>query len=71
MAISERVSRLRQQSLEAKASITTERAELMTQYYQLQRGLVSTPVFRAQAFRYLLENETIAIGAGELIVGEK
>ncbi len=71
MAVSERVSRLRQQSLEAKASITTERAELMTRFYQQPRGLVSTPVFRAQAFRYLLENETIAIGEGELIVGEK
>jgi formate C-acetyltransferase len=71
MAVSERVSRLRRQSLEARASLTTDRAELMTHFYQEPRGLVSTPVFRALSFRYLLEHEMIVIGADELIVGEK
>jgi formate C-acetyltransferase len=71
MTISARVARLRQESLDAVPSISTERAELMTAFYQQEHGLVSTPVFRAQSFRYLMENRTITIGANELIVGEK
>ena len=69
--ITERVARLRQRSLDAMPAISTQRAELMTEFYQQHTGLVSTPVFRAQAFQYLLEHETIYIGEGELIVGEK
>ncbi len=71
MSMSERVARLRQQSLEARASISTQRAELVTAFYRQPRGLVSKPVERALAFKYLLEHEDIVIGEGELIVGEK
>ena len=71
MAMTERVARLRQKSLDARPSISTQRAELLTHYYQQQTALVSTPVFRALAFKYLLENEDITIGEEELIVGEK
>jgi pyruvate-formate lyase len=71
MAVTERVARLRQQSLEAVPTVSTERAELMTRFYQQEVRLLSAPVRRALSFRYLMEHKTIHVGAGELIVGEK
>jgi pyruvate formate-lyase/glycerol dehydratase family glycyl radical enzyme len=71
MSTSERVSRLRKQSLDAIPSISTERAELMTAFYRRDLGPVSAPVRRALAFQHLLEHKTICINEGELIVGEK
>jgi formate C-acetyltransferase len=71
MAMSERVARLRRQSLDATPTISTERAELMTEFCRQDLGLVSTPVRRALAFRHLMEHKTICINPGELIVGEK
>jgi trans-4-hydroxy-L-proline dehydratase len=72
MAVSERVAQLRKQSLDAIPMISTERAELLTDFCQLQSpGLVSTAVKRALAFKYLMENKQICINDGELIVGEK
>jgi pyruvate formate-lyase/glycerol dehydratase family glycyl radical enzyme len=71
MSTSERVARLRQQSLEATPTISTERAELLTEFYQQGVGFVSAPVHRALAFQHLMAHKTIYIGAGELIVGEK
>jgi len=67
-----RVQRLRQQSVETKPHISTERAELITQFYKsdLVRE-VSVPVCRALAFKYLMEHRTICINGGELIVGER
>jgi pyruvate formate-lyase/glycerol dehydratase family glycyl radical enzyme len=69
--MTDRVAWLRQQSLDAESSISSERAELMTEFYQQNSGLMSAPVRRAQAFLYLIEHMTICINAGELIVGEK
>lgn len=71
MSKTERVSRLRQRSLDAEETISTERAELMTEFYKKELGLVSAPVRRALAFQYLMENKAICIEDGELIVGEK
>jgi pyruvate-formate lyase len=71
MGISKRVAYLRRQSLEAKPTISTERAELMTAFYKNDLGPVSPAVQRALAFQYLLEHKTIYIGESELIVGEK
>jgi formate C-acetyltransferase len=71
MTMSERVARLRQQSLDARPTISSERAELMTEFYQQDLGPVSAPVRRALAFQYLMEHKTICINEGELIVGEK
>ena len=71
MAISERVARLRRQSLDATPTLSTERAELMTSFYRQDIGLVSAPVHRALSLRYLLEHKAICINEGELIVGEK
>ncbi len=70
--MNERVAKLRRQSVEAKPSISSERAELMTAFYQSGVPLrESVPVYRALAFKYLVENKTIWINDGELIVGEK
>jgi pyruvate formate-lyase/glycerol dehydratase family glycyl radical enzyme len=70
--MNERVSRLRQQSIEARPCISSERAELITTFYQSDVPLrESAPVCRALAFRHLMENKTICINDGELIVGEK
>jgi pyruvate formate-lyase/glycerol dehydratase family glycyl radical enzyme len=71
MTTTDRVTRLRQQSLEAIPTISTERAVLMTEFYQQELGMVSTPVRRALSFQYLMANKAITIGEGELIVGEK
>ena len=71
MSMTQRVARLRQQSLEARPTISTERAELMTAFYRQDLGPVSAPVRRALAFQYMLEHCAIYIGEGELIVGEK
>ncbi len=71
MAMTERVAHLRQQSLEARPVLSTERAELLTEFYRQNTALMSVPVRRARAFQYLMEHKTIYIGEGELIVGEK
>jgi len=71
MSMTERVARLRQQSLDAVPTISTERAELMTEFYRQNQELMSAPMRRARAFQYLLEHKAICINAGELIVGEK
>ncbi|MGD9316008.1 MAG: glycyl radical protein, partial [Anaerolineae bacterium] len=69
--MTERVARLRQQSLDAVPAISTERAELMTQFYQQTTELLSAPVLRARAFQYLMQHQSIYLGQDELIVGEK
>jgi len=71
MSMSERVTRLRQQSLDARPTLSTERAELLTEFYQQDLGPVSAPIRRALAFKHLMEHKTICINEGELIVGEK
>jgi pyruvate formate-lyase/glycerol dehydratase family glycyl radical enzyme len=71
MSMTQRVARLRQQSLDAAESISTERAELVTEFYRRDLGPVSAPMRRALAFRHLMEHKAIYIGDGELIVGEK
>lgn len=71
MSMTSRVVRLRQESLDARPSISSERAELMTAFYRDQTALMSSPMRRALAFQYLMEHRTIYIGEDELIVGEK
>jgi formate C-acetyltransferase len=70
--MTDRVARLRQESLDAVPTLSAERAELLTAFYRQEDiELASSPVRRAKAFRYLMEHRTIYIGPGELIVGEK
>ncbi|GAB4477846.1 MAG: glycyl radical protein [Anaerolineales bacterium] len=71
MTMTERVARLRKQSLEAIPTFSAERAELITEFYAQNHGFISEPMRRALAFQYLMENKAIYIGEGELIVGEK
>ena len=71
MPITERVRNLREQSLEAKPALASERAELLTAFYQQLHSALSLPVERALAFQYLLEHKTLTILDGEMIVGEK
>jgi len=71
MSMTDRVRKLRQQSLDSLETLSGERAELMTAFYKQDLGLISSPVRRAMAFHYLMENKTICINDGELIVGEK
>lgn len=72
MIISDRVNKLRKQSLEAVEKLSAERAVLITQFYKnnINEGL-SHPVERARAFEYILRNKKICINDGELIVGER
>lgn len=70
--MNERVAKLHKQSVGTKPYVSTERAELITEFYK--SGIVmrvSVPVCRALAFKYLMEKKTIYINDGELIVGER
>lgn len=68
----ERIRKLRKQSVIAKPYISPERAILITKFYQSKIAKqVPVPVKRALAFKHLLENKTIRINDGELIVGER
>lgn len=69
--MNERVLKLRQASFDAVPTISTERAVLITKFYQDNIGKYSVPVMRAKAFEYLYSNQTIYIGEGELIVAER
>ncbi len=72
MIISERVRKLREQSLNAVESISAERAVLLTRFLKSDASVgLSVPVQRARAFEYLLNNKKICINDGELIVGER
>lgn len=70
--MNDRIKKLRQQSLDAKPTLSPERAVLLTEFYE--SGVperVSVPVARAMALEYLMENKTICVNDGELIVGER
>lgn len=66
-----RTKKLRKQSIETQPFITIERARLMTEGYKKYEGSVEIPVLRALAFKHYMENRTLCINDGELIVGEK
>ncbi len=68
--MTDRVKRLREQSIAAQPWLSTERAEIVTEVYANARGL-SAPMLRATVFRELMERKTICINDGELIVGER
>jgi formate C-acetyltransferase len=69
--LNERTARLRQESLDAPVTLSSERAELVTDFYRAKEGLHSAPVMRALCFRHLCEHKGLWIGEGELIVGER
>jgi len=70
--VTDRINKLRKQSLNAVNCISAERALLVTELYQ--SGIdqeVSVPVMRAITFEHILKNKHICINEGELIVGER
>jgi pyruvate formate-lyase/glycerol dehydratase family glycyl radical enzyme len=70
--MNERVRRLREQSIKARPHISLQRAILITEFYKSDvANELSAPVRRALAFKHLLENKSVYIGDGELIVGER
>jgi formate C-acetyltransferase len=72
MTMNERITKLRTQTLEAKPTISAERARLVTEFYKRPetRGL-STPMQHALAFKHIMENKRVVFNDGELIVGER
>jgi len=67
-----RIKKLREESLSSKPCLTAERARLITDFYRnTSPGELSIPVRRALVFKHLLENKSVYIGPGELIVGER
>lgn len=72
MILTDRVKKLRAQSLDAVEKISAERALLITSFYKNKGSReLSAPVRRAKAFEYILRNKKIFIGEDELIVGER
>jgi trans-4-hydroxy-L-proline dehydratase len=69
--VNDRTRRLRQESLDAVPAISSERAELVTAFYREQADGLPAPLLRARLFRHLCERQTLWIGPGELIVGER
>ena len=68
--MTERVALLREESLNAKPYISTERAELVTEAYKCAKA-ASWPITRALVFKALMEKTAVCINDGELIVGER
>ena len=69
--MTDRVRKLKEESLSAEPRICMERALLETEAYKIHEGRVSVPELRALTFKHIMENKTLWIGDGELIVGEK
>lgn len=68
--INERIAELRRESVETEVKISLERAKLLTEFYKsdIPKGK-SIPVQRALFFKYLLENCSLPVEKGQLIVG--
>ena len=58
MSMTERVRKLRQQSLDAVPSLSPERARLMTEFYRQNSGPMSAAMRRARSFAYLMEHKS-------------
>ena len=72
MVISDRVKKLREQSLTAIEKLSAERALLITQFSKNDENIgLSSPIKRAKAFEYILKYKKLCINDGELIVGER
>ncbi len=71
-AMTERVEKLRDQSLQAVNRISAERAVLITEFYKSGKAAgKSIPVQRALALDYFLMHKKLCVNEGELIVGER
>jgi formate C-acetyltransferase len=67
-----RVKKLREQSLAAIPSISGDRARLITDFYRSpEAGRSSPAVTHALAFKYIMVHKPLCFNDGELIVGER
>ena len=70
--MNERIKKLREKCLRAEPSISIERAVLLTEFYKNPEvDRYPAPLARAMAFKHIMQNKTIFIDSGELIVGER
>ncbi|WP_411681271.1 trans-4-hydroxy-L-proline dehydratase [Clostridium thailandense] len=69
--MTERVKKLRKQSVNAVPRISMERALIEDEVYKKYEGTVSVPVLRALVLKELMSKKKLCINAGELIVGER
>ncbi len=70
--MNERITRLRAESVTAVPSISSQRAELITDFYASGAAdAVSLPVARALALKHVMTHRSIGINDGELIVGQR
>ncbi len=70
--MNERIQKLREQSIHAENCLSSERAELVTDFYLSGESTKhSIPVTRALAFEAILSGKAICINDQELIVGER
>ncbi|MFP4456990.1 MAG: trans-4-hydroxy-L-proline dehydratase [Clostridia bacterium] len=69
--MNKRVEMLREKSFQTKPYVSSERAELITDFYKENLGKYPAPIMRAKAFKYICLNKSLYIGEGELIVGER
>ena len=70
--MNERIKKLREDSLEAKPTVSSERARIVTEAYrrpEVERAPI--PIQRALVFKDLMQKKAIFIDDGELIVGER
>jgi formate C-acetyltransferase len=66
----ERISKVREASVHTPIRISSERAQLITEFYRsnLPRGK-SIPIQRAMALKFLMERVSLPVEEGQLIVG--
>ncbi len=69
--MTERVKKLRQESLNAIPRISMERAQIVDEVYKKYEGSLPTPVLRALVLKELMSRKKLCIYDGELIVGER
>jgi pyruvate formate-lyase/glycerol dehydratase family glycyl radical enzyme len=70
--MNERIKRLRQQTLDARPTISAERAKLLTDFYKTpETRNTSYALQHALAFKHIMENKAVVFNDGELVVGER
>ncbi len=68
--LNERIKRLREFTEECEVRVSVERAKLITEFYRSSLShTLPIPIQRALAFKYLMENVSVPIEPGQLIVG--
>ena len=69
--MTQRVQKLRAESLAATPSVCMERARIITETYKAQEGGMSIPELRGFALYEYVRKRSVGIYDGEMIVGEK